>query len=89
VLRLPTRVVIGCNVALVTFSSLAGLVGKAATGQIPVALAAVLVVGAFPAAMIGSTLSRATPARALRISLGVVVGLGAISMLADAVVALN
>jgi len=35
VLRLPTRVVIGSNLALVFLASLAGFVGKAATGRCP------------------------------------------------------
>jgi uncharacterized membrane protein YfcA len=49
----------------------------------------VLVLGALPAAQIGSVLSRATPARSLRIALGVVVALGALGMVADAVYALT
>jgi len=87
VLRLPTRVVIGSNLALVFLSSLAGLAGKSATGQVPALLSMALLLGAIPAAQIGSVLSHATPARSLRIALGIVVSIGAIVMVADAVFA--
>jgi uncharacterized membrane protein YfcA len=82
-LRLPTRVVIGSNLALVFFSSLAGFAGKLATGQIPLLLGAVLLVGAIPGAQLGSVLSQRTSPRRLRIALAVVVGLSALGIATD------
>ena len=83
-LRLPTRVVIGSNLALVLFSSLAGFAGKAATGQVPFYLAVFLVAGALPGAQLGSVLSRRTPPRWLRLALAVVIGVAALGIAADA-----
>lgn len=84
VLRLPTRVVIGTNMALVCFASLAAFVGKLATGQVPLVPAAVLVTGALPGAQFGSVLSKRTQPRWLRFTLAVVVALAAIRIGADA-----
>ena len=82
-LKLPTRIVIGSNLALVVFSSAAGFAGKMATGQIPVLLGAVLLVGALPGAQVGSVLSQRTSPRRLRIALAVVVALSALGMATD------
>ncbi len=79
-LRLPTRVVIGSNLALVFFSSLAGFAGKLATGQIPLLPAAILVAGALPGAQLGSMLSRRTRTVWLRRVLAVVVALAAMKI---------
>jgi len=84
VLRLPIRVVIGSNLAIVFFSSLAGFTGKLATGQIPLLLAAVLLAGALPGAQLGSVLSQRTSPRRLRIALAVVIGLSALGIAKDA-----
>lgn len=83
VLKLPTRIVIGSNLALVTLSSLAGFTGKLVTGQIPLLLAAMLVLGAFPGAQIGSVLSQRTRPKWLRTALAVVIGAAAITMVID------
>lgn len=82
-LRLPTRVVIGSNLALVFLSSLAGFAGKLATGQIPGVLAVCLVAGAIPGAQIGSVLSHRTSPKWLRVALGVVVACAAVGMALD------
>ncbi|HSM15804.1 MAG TPA: sulfite exporter TauE/SafE family protein [Gemmatimonadales bacterium] len=84
-LRLPTRVVIGSNLALVFLASLAGFVGKAATGQVPLAPAVLIVVAAVPGAQIGSILSHRTSSRWLRTTLAVVIALAAVGMIADVV----
>lgn len=83
VLRLPTRIVIGSNLALVTLSSLAGFTGKLVTGQIPLLLAVMIVVGAFPGAQIGSVLSQRTKPQWLRTALAVVIGAAAITVVLD------
>jgi len=82
-LRLPVRVAIGSNLALVFFSCLAGFAGKLATGQIPFLLAACLVAGALPGAQVGSILSQRTRPNWLRIGLAVVVGLSALGIAID------
>ena len=82
-LRLPTRVVIGSNLALVFFSSLAGFVGKFTTGQVLLMPALFLVVGAVPGAQLGARLSqRARPAW-LRRGLTAVVILMAVGICLD------
>jgi uncharacterized membrane protein YfcA len=83
VLRLPTRVVIGSNLALVFLASLAGFAGKAATGQVPLLPAVLLVVAAVPGAQIGSVLSHRTSPRWLRTTLAVVIALAAAGMITD------
>lgn len=83
VLRLPTRVVIGSNLALVALASLAGFTGKAATGQVPPIPAALLVLAAIPGAQIGSILSHRTSPRWLRTALAVLIALAAAGMIAD------
>ena len=84
-LRLPTRVVIGSNLALVFFSSLAGFVGKFATGQVLLLPALFLVAGAVPGAQLGARLSqRARPAW-LRRGLTAVVILMALGICMDVV----
>lgn len=84
-LRLPTRVVIGSNLALVFLASLAGFVGKAATGQVPTLPAVLLVLAAVPGAQIGGILSHRTSPRWLRTTLAVVIALAAAGMIADVV----
>ncbi|MGA6993644.1 MAG: sulfite exporter TauE/SafE family protein [Candidatus Deferrimicrobiaceae bacterium] len=85
VLRLPTRVVIGSNLALVFLASLAGFVGKAATGQVPLAPAVLIVLAAVPGAQIGGVLSHRASPRWLRTTLAVVIALAAVGMIADVV----
>jgi len=74
--------VIGTNLALVAFASLAGFVGKMATNQILLLPALFLVAGAIPGAQLGSVLSQQTQAVWLRRALTLVifalaVGIGA------------
>jgi uncharacterized protein len=85
-LKLPTRVAIGSNLALVALSSLAGFAGKLATGQVPFLTAAALVAGAVPAAQIGSVVSFRTPPRWLRYLLAALVLLAAVKMTWDVLV---
>jgi uncharacterized membrane protein YfcA len=82
-LRLPTRVVIGSNLALVFLASLAGFVGKAATGQVPLLPAVLLVLAAVPGAQLGSVLSHRTSPRWLRTTLAIVIAVAAAGMITD------
>ncbi|MFQ5808618.1 MAG: sulfite exporter TauE/SafE family protein [Armatimonadota bacterium] len=85
VLRLPTRVVIGSNLGVVFFASLAGFIGKAATGQVLPLLAVALVVGAIPGSQLGSYVSKRTKPEKLRFALAVLIALAALKMCAEAV----
>lgn len=82
-LRLPTRVAIGSNLALVFLASMAGFLGKATTGQVPFIPAMLLILAAIPGAQIGSILSHRTSSRWLRTTLAVVIALAAAGMIAD------
>jgi hypothetical protein len=85
VLRLPTRLVIGSNLALVFLASLAGFVGKVSTGQVPLLPAMLLVFAAVPGAQIGSVLSHRTSPRWLRTTLAIVIAVAAAGMITDVV----
>lgn len=69
-LRVPLRVTMGSNLVIVFFASLAGFLGKAATGQIQPDLALALVAGIAPGSWLGSRWNHRTPVRALRLTLG-------------------
>ncbi|MCP4601955.1 MAG: sulfite exporter TauE/SafE family protein [Proteobacteria bacterium] len=86
VLKLPTRVVIGSNLAIVFISSIAGFVGKLATEQIPLLPALFLVVGAIFGAKIGSSLSHRTRPVWLARTLACVVALAAVGIGVDTLV---
>ncbi len=79
-LRIPIRVVIASNLGIVFFSSLAGFAGKFATEQVPGLLALYVVLGALPAAQLGSVISHRTPPPWLRRSLALVVALAALAI---------
>lgn len=71
--KIPTRIAIGTNLAIVLLSSAAAFIGKAATGQIAWLLAVPLVLTVIPAARIGSLASRRTPVRGLRTVLALLI----------------
>lgn len=66
VLNIPLRVTLGSTLAIGLFSSSAGLIGKAATGQVPFLMALPLLVGAIPAARLGSIVGKKTKTQFLR-----------------------
>lgn len=80
VLRLPIRTVVGSSLGIVVLSSIAGLLGKAVTGQIDWPLAAALVAGAIPGGLIGSMASRRTRPRRLATILGILIAVVAVRM---------
>jgi hypothetical protein len=68
-LRVPMRIAMGSNMVIIFCASLAGFIGKAATGQVPPLLTAALLVGILPGSLAGVALSRRAPAAALRTAL--------------------
>jgi hypothetical protein len=72
-LRVPLRIAMGTNMVIIFFASLAGFLGKAATGQVPLLLAGTLIAGILPGSLAGVALSRRVPTGALRIALGVLI----------------
>jgi len=69
-LRVPLRVAMASNMVIIFFASLAGFLGKAATGQIPLLLAGALLAGILPGSLAGVALSQRVPTGALRLALG-------------------
>jgi uncharacterized membrane protein YfcA len=80
-LRVPLRVAMGSNMVIIFFASLAGFLGKAATGQVPALLAAALLAGVLPGSLAGVALARRVPTGALRAGLALVI-LGACARMA-------
>jgi hypothetical protein len=79
-LKIPVRMTVGTSLAVVAISALAGLLGKAVTGQIDWILAAALVVGALPGARLGAHVSGRTRTDRLVVVLGVVILLVAVRL---------
>jgi uncharacterized membrane protein YfcA len=79
VVGVPLRITIGSSLGITALAATAGLVGKAATGQVPWLFAATVSAGALPGAQLGAYVSRRLPLPALRAALFVVVTLTAIS----------
>jgi hypothetical protein len=81
--RIPLRLTIGTSLWIVVASSIAGLVGKAVTGQIDWPLALALLAGALPAGRLGAIVSRRTHPTRLATVLGLMIALVALRMWAD------
>jgi len=78
--KIPTRIAIGSNLAIVFLSSLAAFIGKATTGQIDWLLAIPVALTVLPAASVGGHVSRKVPVQWLRKLLAVLIGLAAVKM---------
>ncbi|MBW2706618.1 MAG: sulfite exporter TauE/SafE family protein [Deltaproteobacteria bacterium] len=76
--RIPTRIAIGSNLAIVLLSSMAGFIGKATTGQIEWLMAVPILLTVVPAARVGSLVSRRVPVLGLRRALAVLIAIAAI-----------
>lgn len=85
IVRIPLRVTIGTSLWIVLAASIAGLLGKAITGQIDWPLALALLAGALPAGLLGATVSRRTHPAQLATVLGVMIALVAVRMWVDVV----
>ncbi|MDA8084642.1 MAG: sulfite exporter TauE/SafE family protein [Nitrospiraceae bacterium] len=83
VLKVPLRVALGSTLAIGLFSSSAGLVGKIATGQVPFHMAAVLLLGAIPAARLGSAAGKKTRVEYLRWLLALIIISSAVKIWLD------
>jgi len=77
-MQVPTRIAIGSNLGIVFLASLAGFIGKAATGQIAWALALPIVLTVLPAAQLGGLLSRRVPIAGLRVLLALCIAIAAV-----------
>ncbi len=77
-IRIPTRIAIGSNLAIVFLSTLAAFLGKALTSQIAWPLTLPILLTVIPAAFLGATLSRRVPVETLRLILGICIALAAI-----------
>jgi uncharacterized membrane protein YfcA len=82
---LPTQIAIGTVLAVGFPTSLAAALGKIATGQVPLALAGIVVLGAIVGAQVGSWIGARTSARVLRLLYGVLVSLIAAGLWYDIV----
>jgi uncharacterized protein len=78
VLRIPMRLSIGTSLAMVGISAVAGFLGKALTGQIPLWPALTVVLGSLTGAPLGGRVSRRVPVPVLR---GVLAGIITLVML--------
>jgi uncharacterized membrane protein YfcA len=83
VLKIPLRVALGSTLAIGLFSATAGMIGKVATGQVPFAPAAALLLGAIPVAKSGAWVSKKTKTHYLRRLLAAIISLTAIKIWAD------
>jgi uncharacterized membrane protein YfcA len=78
VMRIPMRLSIGTSLAMVGMSAVAGFLGKAMTGQVPLWPAATVVLGSLSGAPLGGRVSRRVPVTVLR---AVLVGIIIVVML--------
>jgi uncharacterized membrane protein YfcA len=81
--RVPTRIAIGSNLAIVLLATCAAVIGKALTGQIEWSLALPLVLTVVPATHLGGRVSRRVQVAALRRLLAVLIGLAAVRIWAS------
>ncbi len=75
--KIPTRIAVGSNLAIVLLSTAAAFIGKALTGQIEWLMAVPIIVTVIPAASLGGSISHRVPVLTLRRILAVLIGLAA------------
>ncbi len=76
--KIPTRIAIGSNLAIVSISTFAGFIGKAFTGQIEWLMTVPIVISVIPAAFIGSSISRKVPVKYLGRILAFIIAIASI-----------
>jgi len=81
--KIPTRIAIGSNLAIVLLSTIAGFIGKATTGQIAWMLTIPIALTVVPAAYVGSMVSRRVPVLGLRKVLAVLIAIVAVRIWAS------
>ena len=69
VLRVPTRIAVGTSLLVVLMTTLAGAMGKIATGQFDLQMAAFVILGSIVGAQLGGRLNSRVSAKTLRASL--------------------
>ena len=80
VLKIPTRIAIGTALVIGIASSLAVLIGRMGTNQIPYLMSVVLVAGVLLGAQLGSEVSQKTPKKVLQRLLAVLITATALKM---------
>jgi uncharacterized protein len=83
VVGVPTRITIGSSLAITLWTGAAGLVGKLASGQVPLAASSALVLGAIPGAQVGEWVGRHLGVRSLKGALAVLTALVALRIWID------
>ncbi|MBT9537023.1 MAG: sulfite exporter TauE/SafE family protein [Nitrospirae bacterium] len=83
VLKIPLRVALGSTLAIGLFSATAGLIGKAATGQVPFYMSIALLAGAIPTARLGGIVGKKTKTMFLRWILALIISATAIKVWLD------
>jgi uncharacterized membrane protein YfcA len=78
--RIPTRIAIGSNLVIVIFSTVAGIIGKSATGQIDWTLAAPIILTVIPGTLLGSALGHRVQVLLLRRILAILIAVAACRM---------
>ena len=73
ILRVPTRIALGSSLAIIIFSTTAGLAGKLLTGQVAMATAMVLLSGSVLGGAAGGLCSGRVPTRVLRYALACII----------------
>jgi uncharacterized membrane protein YfcA len=81
--KIPTRIAIGSNLAIVLLSTIAGFIGKATTGQIAWMLAMPIALTVVPATYVGSLVSQRIPVLGLRKTLAALIAIVAIRIWAS------
>lgn len=76
--RIPTRIAVGSNLAIVLLSTAAAFIGKALTGQIEWLMTLPIILTVIPAASLGGRISHRVPVLVLRRILAVLIALAAI-----------
>jgi uncharacterized membrane protein YfcA len=85
IVKIPTRIALGSNLAIVLLSTTAGFIGKTATGQIEWLLTLPIVLTVVPAAQLGSVMSHMVAVPKLRKILGVLIAAASFRILIAAV----
>ncbi|MDI6744116.1 MAG: sulfite exporter TauE/SafE family protein [Thermodesulfovibrionales bacterium] len=83
VLKIPLRVALGSTLAIGLFSATAGLIGKAATGQVPFYMSIALLAGAIPMARLGGIAGKKMKTKFLRWLLALIISGTAIKVWLD------
>jgi len=81
--KIPTRIALGSNLAIVLLATGAALIGKGATGQIEWLLALPIVVTVIPSAYLGGHISQKVPVLILRRVLAIVIAMAAMRIWYD------